>query len=71
MPVTKESKFIIEITDEFDVVRFLKKYVTLTRIEITEQLCLAQKGFRSQMVPRARLLRLNGYKAWAKPIEVS
>lgn len=71
MSATKQPKFIVEITDEFDTIRFLKKYVTTKRIEITDQLCLAKKGFRSQMVPRARLLRLQGYKAWARPIEVS
>lgn len=64
----KEEKFVVQLTDDEVAVKYLVKYISLKNVKATNQLPLAKIGKRLDMIRLARLLRKNGFKAWAKPI---
>lgn len=69
--IDKEPVFIIQITDEGVEPKFFQKYVTLKRVKVTNQISLAKTGERGQMIRAAVLMRKHGFKAHARPLELS
>jgi hypothetical protein len=63
----EEPKFVIQITTEFETASYLKKFITVKKIAVTEEVQSAFQGPRNSMIGKACLLRQNGYKAWALP----
>ena len=68
--IENELQFVVAITDENITVKYLKKYVAAKRIQTTEQLSSAKVGTKGNMIRLATLLRSNGFKAWAQPLNL-
>ena len=68
--VDVEPTYIIQVTDDSVEVKYFQKYVTLKRVKVTDQISQAKQGLRGQMIRAAVLMRMNGIKAHARPLEV-
>ncbi len=65
----EESTFVIQITDDSIEAKYFQKYVTLKRVKVTEKVSLAKTGPRGDMIRTAILMRMNGIKANAIPLD--
>lgn len=69
MTKPESPKFVVAIFNKSDgSTKYLKKYVTLKRVDLTEQKVSAKTGLRSAMIKMAYLLRMNGFEAWAEKL---